>query len=123
VVVLSHPSVAPTSPIEFSAANAHLGTFPTTADPPLGSLQGKGLYVSKLAYELRGVPASTQSTIFAAFVGLIASTGIFRAWMSGLWTGAFGQILSGWGNSTNVVLADGVDHGGFVPAVIERNGR
>jgi hypothetical protein len=123
VVVQSDPRVAPTNPDEFPAANTDLGSFPTTASPALGSLHGKGLYVSKLAYELKGAPASTQSTIFTDFVGLIASNGIFKAWMSGLWTGAYGQILSTWGDSTNVVLADGVDHGGFVPAVIERNGR
>ena len=119
----SEPMVAPTSPTQFPTANSDLGTFPTTANPPLGSLHGKGLYVSNLAYELKGASATQQTTIFALFVGLVVSQGIFKAWMSGLWNGAYGQILATWGDATNVVLADGVEQGGFVAQVIERNGR
>ena len=43
--------------------------------------------------------------------------------MSGLWNGAYGQILTTWGTATNVVLADGVELGGFIAPMIERNGR
>ncbi len=123
VVEHSDPTVAPTSPVQFATANTALESFPTTSDPPLGSLQGKGVYVGKVAYELQGASPAAQASIFSAFVGLIASQGIFKAWMSGLWNGAYGQILASWGDATNVVLTDGVEQGGFVAQVIERNGR
>ncbi|MHB1584044.1 MAG: PI-PLC domain-containing protein [Acidimicrobiales bacterium] len=119
----SDPRVAPAGPAEFTTANSDLASFPTAADPPLGSLHGKGVYVSKLAYELKGAPAATQKQIVSSFVGLVASEGGFPAWMSGLWKGQYGQILQHWGGATNVVLGDGVDLGGFTAAVIERNGR
>jgi len=123
VVEHSDPMVAPTSPDQFATANTSLERFPTTSDPRLGSLLGKGVYVSKVAYELKGASPAAQASIFLAFVGLIASQGIFGAWMSGLWNGAYGQILASWGKNTNVVLADGVELGGFIPRMIERNGR
>ena len=119
----SDPRVAPTVPQEFPQANTGLAAFPTKADPPLGSLQGRGFYVAKLAYELKGASAANQSAILSYFPGLVTTQGIFEAWMAGLWNGAYPQILTTWGSRTNVVLADGVDLGGFVPAVIERNGR
>jgi hypothetical protein len=122
-VVRSDPTVAPTRPTQFPLANLALGSFPTKADPALGSLHGTGLYVSKLAYELRGASTAVQTSVMGTFVGLVASAGPYLAWNSGLWTGAYQQILAHWGHSTNVVLADGVDQGGFVPQVIERNGR
>ena len=122
-VMRSDPKVAPTSPTQFPLANGQLGVFPTKAHPPLGSLSGKGLYVSQLAYELEGASAAAQKTILSSFVGLLASQGVFHAWMSGLWGGAYGQILSGWGHATNVVLADGIQLGGFVAPVIAQNGR
>jgi hypothetical protein len=118
----SDPRVAPPNPAAFNSANAALASFPTDATPALGSLQGKGFYVSKLAYELKGASASAQHAVFSTFVGLVASEGVFRAWMSGLWTGEYQQILQGWGKATNVVIADGVDQGGFAAAVISRNG-
>ena len=123
VVEDSEPAVAPTTPAQFPQANAALESFPTSAEPTLGSLQGKGVYISKLAYELKGASPTDQTTIMNDFVGLIASQGIYHAWMSGLWNGAYGQILTTWGDKTNVVLADGVELGGFVPQIIERNGR
>jgi hypothetical protein len=119
----SDPRIAPSTPRQFSAANFLLFTTPIASDPKLGSLRGKGFFVSKLAYELRGASLSKQNTILHSFAGLIASEGLSRAWMSGLWNGTYGQILSHWGSATNVVLADGVDLGGFVPPVIARNGR
>jgi hypothetical protein len=106
----------------FSPANASLATFPVDATPALGSLQGKGFFVSKLAYELKGASPSTQHAVFSTFVGLVASEGVFRAWMSGLWSGEYAQILQRWGNATNVVIADGVDQGNFAADVISRNG-
>ena len=117
------PRIAPTTPAEFPQANTGLAVFPTKADPPLGSILGKGFYVAKLAYELQGAAPADQSAILKNFPGLITSQGIFEAWMVGLWKGAYPQILARWGTATNVVLADGVDQGGFTPAVIERNGR
>ncbi len=119
----SDPRIAPTGFAQFAQANAALASFPTSAQPSLGSLHGIGLYVSKLAYELRGASTEVQTAVFNSFVGLIASSGIYPAWMTGLWDGAYGKILSGWADRTNVVLADGVEHGGFLPQVIERNGR
>jgi hypothetical protein len=118
----SDPRVAPPTPAAFSSANASLATFPVDATPALGSLQGKGFYVSKLAYELKGASPSTQHAVFSTFVGLVASEGVFRAWMSGLWSGEYAQILQQWGNATNVVIADGVDQGNFAADVISRNG-
>ena len=123
VVEHSDPMVAPTSPDEFATANASLESFPITSDPRLGSLQGKGVYVSKVAYELKGAPPAAQASIFSAFVGLIASQGIFKAWLLGAGTGPTTRFSPSGGKSTNVVLADGVELGGFIPQVIERNGR
>jgi hypothetical protein len=123
VVAHSDPQVAPTNPSRFPAANFQLATLPVVAKPALGSLRGNGLYVCKLAYELAGATSAQQNTIFRSFPGLITSTGPFPAWMSGLWKGAYGQILTHWGNATNVVLADGVDQGDFVSQVIARNAR
>jgi hypothetical protein len=123
VVEHSDPKVAPSTSRQYSAANFLLFTTPIGSDPRLGSLRGKGFFVSKLAYDLRGTSLSTQNTILHSFAGLIASEGSSRAWMSGLWNGTYGQIMSHWGSKTNVVLADGVDLGGFVPPVIDRNGR
>jgi hypothetical protein len=119
----SDPRIAPTSSAQFPPSNNNLASFPTSAHPSLGSLRGTGIYVSKLAYELQGASPQAQSTIFTSFVGLIATAGIYPAWMTGLWTGAYGQILSGWAERTNVVLANGVEHGGFLAQMIERNGR
>jgi hypothetical protein len=123
VVVHSDPQVAPTGPSQFAGGNLELAAIPLRAQPALGSLRGKGFFVSKLAYELAGTSVTEQSTILRSFPGLIASFGPIRAWMSGLWNGAYGAILTRWGNATNVVLTNGVDQGGFVAAVIARNGR
>ena len=123
VIEHSDPSIAPTAIPEFSVANAGLTSFPTAGVPALGKLQGKGMYVSKLAYELGGASEKVQDAVTSSFVGLIASRGIFQGWMSGLWYGAYSQTLATWGTRSNVVLGDGVEHGGFLSAVIERNGR
>ena len=119
----SDPRVAPTSPAAFQSANALLASFPKDATPPLGSLRGTGIYVSKLAYELKGVNSSTQTTIFSNFVGLVAHAGAYPAMAAGLWSGQYQQILSAWGPAANVVIADGVDQGNFAASVIARNAR
>jgi hypothetical protein len=119
----SDPRVAPINPTAFPVANATLATFPLQAEPALGTLRGKGFYVSKIAYELKGASPAAQSAIFSSFVGLIAYEGLFRAWMSGLWSGDYQQTLAQWGHRSNVVIGDGVDLGGFASAVIDRNGR
>lgn len=119
----SDPRFAPTSPAAFSNATQGLATFPISANPSLGALQGHGLYVSKLAYELKGSSTQVQSQVMSSFVGLVIELGHFPAWVSGLQGGAYQRILSRWGSATNVVLADGVELGGFTQAVIELNGR
>jgi hypothetical protein len=123
IVTHSDPQIAPTSTSQFLLANLELAAHPLRAQPSLGSQRGKGFYVSKLSYELAGTSAAEQTTILRSFPGLIASVGPVRAWMSGLWNGAYGAILARWGNATNVVLGNGVDQGGFIAAVIARNGR
>lgn len=122
-VIHSDPRFAPTGPEEFANANAGLAAYPTSAEPALGALRGSGLYVSKLAYELKGASTIAQNEIMSSFVGLVGSEGHFPAWAAGLQTGQYGKILARWRNRTNVVLADGVDVGGFTQAVIEQNGR
>jgi hypothetical protein len=122
-VVHSDPQVAPTSPSQYPAGNLELAAHPLRAQPALGSLRGKGFFVSKLAYELAGTSVTEQNIILSSFPGLITSFGPIRAWMSGLWSGAYGAILTRWGNATNIVLGNGVDQGGFVAEVIARNGR
>jgi hypothetical protein len=119
----SDPRFAPTSPAAFSTATHGLARFPTSANPPLGTLQGHGLYVSKLAYELKGASAQEQGQVMSSFVGLVIELGHFPAWAAGLQGGQYEQILARWGNATNVVLADGVQLGGFTQAVIDLNGR
>jgi hypothetical protein len=59
----------------------------------------------------------------SSFVGLVIELGHFPAWAAGLQDGEYEQILARWGSATNVVLADGVELGGFTLAVIEQNGR
>jgi hypothetical protein len=118
----SDPREAPTNPAAFASANAALSSFPKDATPSLGSLQGQGIYVSKLAYELKGASSLAQSAIFSNFVGLVAHAGVFPAMGAGLWSGQYQQILSEWGAATNVVIADGVDQGDFTASVIALNG-
>lgn len=118
----SDPRFAPTSPAALSTATHGLATFPISADPPLGALRGHGLYVSKLAYELKGSSPQVQAQVMSSFVGLVIELGHFPAWVAGLQRGEYGQILARWGKRTNVVMADGVELGGFTQAVIELNG-
>jgi hypothetical protein len=119
----SDPRFAPTSPAAFSTATRGLATFPIFDKPPLGSLHGQGFYVSKIAYELKGASSQVQGQVMSSFVGLVIELGHFPAWAAGLQDGEYEEILARWGNATNVVLADGVELGGFTQAVIEQNGR
>jgi hypothetical protein len=122
-VVRSDPRVAPTTPANFTSANSDLAKIPTSEKPNIGGSRGSGIYVDKLTYELKGAPTLVQQQVLTNFVGLVTSQGIFRAWMSGLWSGQYPLILSAWGDATNVVIADGVEHAGFIPSVIAQNSR
>jgi hypothetical protein len=125
-------SVAPASPSDYDSANQALEAFPTTYSPPLGSLQGKGLYQSQLIYSLSS-NVSADLTMFETFGGLIPVKGSSKsippssktlpAWELGLWTASFDRndVLAAWGHQLNVVVSDGVQYGGYVPAVVEQN--
>jgi len=122
----------------FVDANARLATFPLRANPPLGSQVGIGLSVVPLVYTFD--PAK-QTSLFNTFGGLIISAKTSTSpnrhqtprtlppWEAGLWdpagTGAMStsQILATWGHRANVVLADGIEHGTYVPAVIALNAK
>lgn len=126
-------SVAPTSASDYDSANEALAAFPGTFSPPLGSLQGKGLYQSQLIYSLNGSNIGADLTMFETFGGLIPVRGsrrsippsskILPAWELGLWTASFNRndVLASWGHQLNVVVSDGVQYGGYVPAVVEQN--
>jgi len=101
----------------------------------MGSLVGKGLDEAMLAYTF---DPSEQKTLFDTFGGLIqtdaasspgSASGTLAPWEEGLWaptgsrTQSRNQILATWGHRTNVVLADGVENGSYIPAVIELNAR
>lgn len=134
-VELADVEVTPTSTAMFAAANSQLASYPLTTTPKMGSLVGRGLYEADLAYNF---DPSNQTALLAGFGGLIlpytppVTTGVpgtLPAWEAGLWNptapGAlsFAQILAGWGHRANVVLADGVEDAGFIPAVIGLNAR
>jgi hypothetical protein len=126
-------TVSPASPSAYTSANQALEAFPSTFAPPLGSLRGKGLYQSQLIYSLNGSNISADVADFTTFGGLIppgpsAGSGAtpataLPAWELGLWTGSFtrADVLAQWGHQLNVVVSDGVQYGGYVPAVVEQN--
>jgi hypothetical protein len=131
-------AVAPTTSSMFAAANAQLGGYPALATPAFGSLVGTGLYVVRLAYTFDRADAAPLVATFGGLVqsatadpaGTSAPSGTsptLPAWESGLWapvgTGALSrrQILATWGRRANVVLADGVEYGGYVAAAVEAN--
>ena len=73
---------------------------------------------------------SDSPTVQSAPAGTSAPSGTsptLPAWEAGLWapvgTGALSrrQILATWGRRANVVLADGVEYGGYVAAAVEAN--
>jgi hypothetical protein len=122
-------SVSPASPSGYDAANQALEQFPTTYSPPLGSLRGRGLYQSQLIYSLSSNIATDLSQ-FEQFGGLIpalhphqATSPSLPAWELGLWTASYNRndVLAQWGHRLNVVVSDGVQYGGYVPAVVEQN--
>ena len=126
-----HVPVAPATTGDFSSANSTLGHDPLSADPALGTLVGRGLYVAQLHYDVGAASATAQSALFGSFGGLVktapgapgAASAVLAPWGSGVWTGNDdgAAIVATWGHRTNVVLADGVQNGGFVPSVIAAN--
>jgi hypothetical protein len=116
--------VSPTSPAEYAAANHALAAFPSTFAPPLGSLKGSGLYQAQLIYSLSGSDIAADLSAFTHFSGLIpAPTETKSAWEVGLWSSSFNRnsVLAQWGHRLNVVVSDGVQNGGYIPAVVEQN--
>jgi hypothetical protein len=92
-------------------------------------LLGKGLFVSQLAYS---VTETARTVLFRQFGGLITSVSLgpeptshLAAWEANLWTGTVPRnlALAAWGHRANIVLADGVEYGGFIQAVIGLNAR
>jgi hypothetical protein len=136
-------TVSPSSPSDAVSANHALEAFPFSYAPPLGSLQGKGLYQSQLIYSLSGSNLTADVSAFTTFGGLIPeipspATGpgtstspstttstapTLPAWELGLWTASFDRadILAKWGHKLNVAVSDGVQYGGYVAAVVVQN--
>jgi hypothetical protein len=123
-------TVSPASPTAYDAANHALETFPTTYAPDLGSLQGSGLYQSQIIYSLSSSNVSADATMFASFSGLIPASpetprngSGSQPWEIGLWSSSFDRndVIADWGHRLNVVVTDGVEYGGYVPAVVEQN--
>lgn len=135
-VALSNPQVTPTSSSRFAAANATLASSPLRAKPALGSLVGLGLYETQLAYSFN---PRAQTSLFATFGGLLQSyvrpatskvpVTTLPAWEAGLFGASAtcavsrNQILTAWDHRANVVLADGVEYGGYIAAVIALNAK
>ena len=116
--------VSPSSPAEYAVANHALAAFPSTATPPLGGLKGRGLYQAQLIYSLSGSDIPADLSDFTHFSGLIPAPGETKsAWEVGLWSAPFNRnsVLAEWGHRLNVVVSDGVQYGGYVPAVVEQN--
>jgi hypothetical protein len=137
LVGVAHSHVAPTSTAQVLIANGQLEQEPLSGRPMMGSLVRKGLYEVNLAYDFN---PSAQAALLSAFGGLVESTAvpshgpgssvlILKPWEQELWSptqpGAISrnEILSSWGHRANVVLADGVENQGFIPAVIGLNAR
>jgi hypothetical protein len=126
-------TVSPASPSDYESANRLLEAFPLTFSPPLGSLQGRGLYQSQLIYSLNGSNIDADLSAFKTYGGLIpankspgtgtTSSKSLQAWELGLWDASFNRndVLARWGHKLNVVVSDGVEYGGYVPAVVEQN--
>ena len=115
-------AVAPATPAAYPAANRALQVFPTHVDPPLGSLAGRGLFQAQLIYSLSGSNIVADIQDFTHFSGLITGA---DPWERGLWQGSFtrNQIVANWGSRLNAVVTDGVQYGGFVPAVVAVDAR
>ena len=128
-------AVAPTASSMFAAANAELAIDPTHGTPAFGSQVGTGLHEVQLAYSF---DPGESTSLLATFGGLVqsasasslgAAPATLPPWEAGLWNpsgpGALSrnQILLTWGHRANVVLADGVENNGYVPAVIGLNAK
>jgi hypothetical protein len=125
-------TVSPASSSDYDSANRALEEFPITYTPLLGSLQGSGLYQSQIIYSLNGSNVSADAAMFSSFSGLIPASpdsssttgsGSHQPWELGLWSSQFDRndVLAQWGHRLNVVVSDGVEYGGYVPAVVEQN--
>lgn len=124
-------TVSPASAGAYDAANHALETFPTKYSPALGSLRGTGLYQSQIIYSLSGSNLSADAAMFGSFSGLIpsspdtpgATAGSHPPWEVGLWSSSFDRndVIAEWGRRLNAVVTDGVEYGGYVPAVVEQN--
>jgi len=121
--------VDPLSTAAFSPADAELEKFPLSTNPALGTLVGKGLFEGRIVYSLT---ARDTEVLFKRFGGLITAAVIgthpgthLPAWEADLWSARDprNRILASWGHRANVVLADGVEYGGFIPAVIGLNAK
>jgi hypothetical protein len=129
-VSFTDTGVAPTSVSGYGAANQAIEHGARTAATPIGSLAGKGLYVSPIAYDLgaSSLTSAATSALYSTFGGLVTPAPPLPPWESGLWPGAGGAapsaaaIASSWGHKANVVAVDGIDLAGVVPAVIDLNG-
>jgi len=97
-------------------------------------MAGKGLFEAGLNYTFDLAAATPLVSTFGGLIQPAASppgapAATLPAWQEGLWGPAVlgtvtrTGILSAWGNKTTVVLADGVEHEGYIAAVITRNGR
>ncbi len=116
-------TIAPASAAAFSGANRALEAFPIAYSPPLGSLQGKGFFQSQLIYSLSS-NLTSDLPLLSAFGGLIPAKGSTKpAWESGLWSATYSRndALKAWGPKLNVVVSDGIEYGGYVPAVVEED--
>ena len=124
-------TVSPASAGTYDAANHALEIFPTKYSPALGSLQGAGFYQSQIIYSLSGSNLNADVAMFGSFSGLIpssagtagATAGSHPPWEVGLWSSSFDRndVIAAWGRRLNVVVTDGVEYGGYVPAVVEQN--
>ena len=121
--------VAPRSAAEFRSANSELEAYPLRITPALGTLVGKGLFVSQLAYTATD---TARQVLLQRFRGLITSASFvlkkhhtrdLPAWEAELWSGNAPRIriLAAWGHRANIVLTDGVEYGRVIEAVIGLN--
>lgn len=124
----------PLTASSFAAADSELAGYPTTTQPALGSLYGTGLYEDVLDYDFDTPARSSYGDtveLFSGFGGLVvpstpgAAGKALPAWEAALWGQGAPRdgILHGWGHRLNIVLADGVEHGDYIGAVIDLNSK
>jgi hypothetical protein len=145
-MTLYDDAVAPTEASMFPTADTRFASYPLTSQAALGTPAGTGLTEVLLAYTF---DPEKQALLFSSFGGLIqaavsplskssaSSSGanrslsgakvatrrqILPAWEAQLWApSGRNRIVAGWAHRVNVVLADGVENGGFIAAVISLN--